>query len=43
MLYEQPKIELLIFEQLDVVRTSYTVGTGGSGGNYDFGDLPTEE
>ncbi len=42
MYYEKPKIELIIFEQLDIIRTSYKVDAEGSGGNYDFGDLPTE-
>jgi hypothetical protein len=42
MYYEKPKIELIIFEQLDIIRTSYKVDAGGSGGIYDFGDLEPE-
>lgn len=42
MYYEKPKIELMIIEQSDIIRTSYTVGEGGSGGIYDFGDLTPE-
>jgi hypothetical protein len=42
MYYEKPKIELLIFEQLDIIRTSINVAPGGDGNVYDDDWLPLE-
>ena len=42
MLYEKPKLELLRFDELDVIHTSPGVIPEGDGGIYDFGDLPIE-
>lgn len=43
MYYEKPKIELIMLEQSDIIRTSYKVDSSGSGGIYDFGDLAPEQ
>jgi hypothetical protein len=43
MFYEKPKLETLIFNEFDVIHTSYKVGSSGDGGIYDFGNLPSEE
>lgn len=37
--YENPKMEVLIFEDVEIIRTSLTNGVEGPGNS---GDLPTE-